>query len=208
MSHRYLKLEPSRLDPIKLAKAANTLVDGEIAVLPTDTNYVLACRLGDKRAISRIQLLRGSGSDYMTLLLADFAALGTYAEVDNYAFKLLKDIALGGYTFIFRATKEVPRAFAHKKRKSIGVRIPAHEGLRSFGKALAAPLICSSLKIRGAEASLTRLDEHGDWLAKVVDLVVDCGELDGGVTTILDMTDESQIIVEREGVGSTDVLDG
>lgn len=207
MSHRRLQLDPRRLNPHKLDEAAQSFKDGQIAALPTDTSYVLACRLGDRRAISRIQLLRASDLDYMTLLLADFGALGTYAEVDNRAFRLMKDIALGGYTFIFRATKEVPRAFAHKKRKTIGVRIPASEVFERFAKALEAPLICCSLRPKEGAAALTSLDDHRSWLAKVVDLVIDCGALAGGETTILDMTADDTIVVERAGVGPVDVLD-
>ena len=208
MSFEHITIDPNQVEHHKLARAAGRFAEGSLAVLPTDTNYVLACRLGDKAAIGRLRLARSlKTSHLLTLVLADFSSLGKYAVVDNIHFRLLRELVPGPYTFILPATKEVPRAFAHRKRKSIGVRLPDAETLNSFQRALAEPLISATLKPPNNDKPIVALDSHISWLGKVVDLIVDSGPLSGGVTTILDLLVSPEISVARQGNGATNFLE-
>lgn len=207
MSAAVVEVASGRVDERRLARAAARLRPGMVAALPTETNYVLACQLGDKAAIERIRRIRGAGAGKMfSLFLADFAAMGRYAVIDNRAFRLIKDIDHGGYTFILPATKEVPRAFAHKKRKTIGLRLPGDPACRAFLAALDAPLAGCSLQADGV--SISELGERRGWLAKLVDVIVDAGALPGGETTIIDLAAGSEAGVLRQGAGATGFLDG
>ena len=207
MSYKFIDATGAGFNKHKLTKVAKNFTANEIAVLPTDTNYVLACKLGNKQTIERLRKIRNLQDNHnLSLLLADFTELGKYAVVDNFAFRLMKDISLGGYTFILPATKEVPNAFAHKKRKTIGVRIPASKTLQEFIKGIDEPLISCSLKPPASEEALNDLNDHHKWLAKVVDLTIDVGELSGGETTILDFDRQGGLNIVRQGIGPTDFI--
>ncbi len=205
MSAKILTVASERLDQGKLERAARALEAGQVAVLPTETNYILAARPGDKQAIERIRRIRGCENGKMfSLFLASFASMGQYAVIDNRAFRLIKDIEHGGYTFILPATKEVPRAFAHKKRKTIGLRLPDHPAYLAFLAGIDGPLAGCSLQADGA--SLADLDGRVPWLAKLADVIIDAGALRGGETTILDLADAAAPDVLRAGVGDVAFL--
>ena len=208
MSHTWLQIDRERVDAGKLCRAARRVEPGSLVVLPTDTNYAFACRLGDAKAIARLRRLRDLGESHQfTLLLADFKSMGKYAVVDNDYFRLLKSLVPGAYTFILPATKEVPKAFAHKKRKTIGLRIPDDAVLRAFLQELGEPMVACSLKPPNEDRALESLEENRMWLGKVAGLVIDAGTTSGGETTMLDLSNGTGIEVQRQGKGPTDFLE-
>lgn len=208
MSNAWLEMDSERVDAGKLARAASRIEHGRPIVLPTDTNYVFACRLGDAKAIENLRRLRELKAGHkFAMLLASFKSLGKYAVVDNAYYRLLKSVVPGPYTFILPATKEVPNAFAHKKRKTVGLRVPDSEVPRAFLQELGEPMVSCSLKLPGSAAALDRLDDHRDWLCKVASLVVDAGATPGGETTILDLSDTSGVELLRQGKGTADFLE-
>ena len=100
---------------------------GGVVIYPTDSGYAIGCRLEDKDALQRICRLRQIDSNHnFTLMCRDLSDISTYAHVDNTVFRLIKNNTPGNYTFILRATKEVPRRLMSEKRKTIGLRIPAN----------------------------------------------------------------------------------
>jgi len=206
LSARHLLVDAVRFNKHKLAKSALALQSGAVIVVPTDTNYELVCKLGDMQAINRIKQLRNlSDKHLLSLFLPSFQSLGKYAIVNNQHFRTLKNLVPGPYSFILPATKTVPSVFAHKKRKTIGIRIPDCNVLQAFQTALGEPLIGCSLKEPGSSDALSELESCLSWLNKVVDLVVDCGPLEGSLTTMLDMSTH-EIVVAREGIGDTSFL--
>ena len=208
MSNVWLEQDSNRLDVRKLHRAAGRIAPGQLTVLPTDTNYVFACRLGDNKAIEHMRRLRGlNDAHLLTLLLADFKSLGKYAVVDNMYFRLIKSLVPGPYTFILPATKEVPSAFAHKKRKTVGLRIPDNDVLRTFLQGVGEPMVSCSLKPPGMEMALENPGEKRDWLVKVAGLVLDIGAAQGDETTILDLSDSAGAAVVRQGRGPTGFLE-
>ena len=105
----------------------NVIRDGGVIVYPTDSCYALGCHIGDKHAMQRIRRIRQAGKDHnFTLVCRDLAEISTYARVENWAYRLLRSLTPGPYTFILRASHEVPRRLQNPKRRSIGLRVPAH----------------------------------------------------------------------------------
>ena len=104
-----------------LERAAEIIRKGGLLVYPTDSCYALGCQIGDKAAVERISRIRQTGKDHhYTLVCRDLSEIATYAKVDNSAYRLLRSLTPGAYTFILRATGEVPRRLQNPKRRSIG----------------------------------------------------------------------------------------
>ena len=103
-----------------LERAAEIIRNGGLLVYPTDSCYALGCQIGDKAAVERISRIRQIGKDHhYTLVCRDLSEIATYAKVDNSAYRLLRSLTPGPYTFILRATGEVPRRLQNPKRRSI-----------------------------------------------------------------------------------------
>ena len=121
----YLEIHPKDPQPRLIAMVADTLRRGGVVVYPTDSIYAIGCRIGDKAAMERIRRIRQLDARHnFTLVCRDLSEISTYAKVDNQAYRLLKSLTPGPYTFIHRATKQVPRRLMNEKRKTIGLRIP------------------------------------------------------------------------------------
>lgn len=123
---------------------------GGVVIYPTDSGYAIGCRLEDKDALQRICRLRQIDSNHnFTLMCRDLSDISTYAHVDNTVFRLIKNNTPGNYTFILRATKEVPRRLMSEKRKTIGLRIPANPIAMDLLAAMGEPLMSASLILPG-----------------------------------------------------------
>ena len=121
MVSQYIEIHPQNPQLRLIQKAADILLSGGVVVAPTDSSYALICRLDDKAAVDRIRRIRQIDEKHlMTLLCKDLSELGSYARVDNAAYRLLKMATPGAFTFILPATKEVPRRLSHPSRKTIG----------------------------------------------------------------------------------------
>ncbi len=117
------------VDPqVRLLRQAAQIIDhGGVAALPTDSCYALVCHLDDKAAADRLRHIRRVDErHHLTLLCRDLSEIAAYAKVDNAQYHLLREATPGPYTFIFEATREVPRRVSHPSRKTIGIRIPDH----------------------------------------------------------------------------------
>ncbi len=184
-----------------IKKAADMLRAGAVAVLPTDSGYALACTLENKEAHERIVRIRNVDKYHnFTLLCEDLSELSLYARVDNVAFRLLKNNTPNPYTFILKATKEVPRRVMNEKRKTIGIRVPKCPILQCLLHEIGTPLMSVSLILPNktvAEHDPYEIDEE---LGGIVDLIVDGGYLLETPTTVISMV-EDDIVIVREGAG-------
>src|SRR5277367_956849 len=118
----YLQLHPISPQRRFVRQAADCLRSGGVIVYPTDSGYALGCHIGDKAALDRIRQLRHLDSKHhFTLVCRDLSELSTYAIVDDKVYRLLRAYTPGPYTFVLRATREVPRRLQHPKRKTIGL---------------------------------------------------------------------------------------
>jgi tRNA threonylcarbamoyl adenosine modification protein (Sua5/YciO/YrdC/YwlC family) len=206
MSH-LLQVHPKNPQPRLVAQAAAALASGGVIVYPTDSSYALGCGLGDKGALERIRRIRRTERDHeFTLVCRDLSDIATYARVDNSAYRLLKALTPGPYTFILRATSEVPKRLQNPKRKSIGIRVPSNRITQALLEAVGQPIMSSTLILPGEELAMTDPNEIADKLGNQVEVILDGGA--GGLqpTTVLDLS-QGDVVVVRRGKGPVDLFE-
>ena len=182
-----------------IRQAVEILRRGGVIIYPTDSAYALGCHIQDKAALQRIIRLRQLNDKHnFTLVCRDLSELATYARVNNSDYRLLKAFTPGAYTFILRATSEVPRLMLHPKRKTIGIRIPDHPVESELLAELNEPLLSSSLILPGETEPMADIDTIRDTLAKQVDLIIDSGFCGLEATTVVSLV-EGVPEVLREG---------
>ncbi|WP_409420385.1 L-threonylcarbamoyladenylate synthase [Pseudaeromonas sp. ZJS20] len=195
---QYFTLHPENPQPRLINQAVALLRDGGVLIYPTDSGYALGCQVGDKSAMERICRIRQLGQDHnFTLLCKDLAEISHFARVDNQAFRLIKNNTPGPYTFIFKATKEVPRRVLNEKKKTIGLRVPGDRITLALLEALGEPMMSTSLILPGAEVTESDPEAIRDHLGKLVDLIIDGGNLGEQPTTVVDFSDETPVVVRR-----------
>ncbi|PRI19153.1 L-threonylcarbamoyladenylate synthase [Pectobacterium versatile] len=198
---QFFYIHPQNPQPRLINQSVEFLHKGGVIVYPTDSGYALGCMLGEKNALERICQIRDLGSDHnFTLMCRDLSELSTYAHVDNSAFRLIKNNTPGNYTFILKATKEVPRRLMNEKRKTIGLRVPSNPIALELLAALNEPLMSTTLMLPGNDFAESDPEEIQDRLGKLVDLIIHGGSLGQQPTTVIDLT-ESVPRVAREGTG-------
>lgn len=190
-----------------IGQAVNILKQGGVIVYPTDSGYALGCLIGDKNAMTRITRIRKIENDHhFSLMCRDLSELATYARVDNQAYRLLKSCTPGPYTFIFKATREVPKRLQSSKKKTIGIRVPQNIIALALLEELDAPLMSTSLVMPDAEYAESDPEEVRDLLEHQVDLIIHGGYLGENPTTVVDMS-ESNFDVVRQGAGDTSIFE-
>ncbi|MGP4130141.1 L-threonylcarbamoyladenylate synthase [Pantoea tagorei] len=170
-------------------------------VYPTDSGYALGCRLEEKNALERICRIRQlDGNHNFTLMCRDLSEISNYSQVDNSAFRLLKNNTPGSYTFILKATKVVPRRLMNDKRKTIGLRVPSNPIALALLEALNEPMMSTSLILPGNDFTESDPEDIQHSIGKLVDLIIDGGTLGQQPTTVVDLTSDAPAIM-REGSG-------
>ena len=181
-----------------------------MAAVPTDSSYALVCHLDDKAAADTLRRIRGVDDKHpLTLLCRDLSELSACARVDNKQFRLLKAATLGPYTFILEASKEVPRRLSHPSRKTIGLRVPAHKTLQVLLAMHGAPLLATTLILRGETEPLNDAQGIRMLLEHELAAVIDSGACPMQATTVIDLTGMGaggNAVVLRQGRGDVAVL--
>lgn len=199
---QYLSIHPEDPQARLLHIAAEMVRKGGLVAFPTDSCYALGCHLGDKHAVERIRAIRGvDDRHHLTLMCRDLSEIAQFARVDNAQYRLLKATTPGSYTFILEGTKELPRRVLHSKRKTIGLRVPAHPVALGLLKQLGEPLLTSTLMLPGDEAPLTEGWEIQDRLDDHLELILDGGHCGTEPTTVIDLTGALPTLL-RTGRGS------
>ena len=185
-----------------IKQAAAIARAGGVIAYPTDSCYALGGQLGDKAIMTRIRAIRQVDErHHFTLMCRNLAEISHYAKIDNPQYRLLKASTPGSYTFIFQATREVPRRLQHPKRNTIGLRIPDHPVVQALLAELNEPLLSSTLMLPGDEFPLNDAGEIRDRLEHHVELVLDGGACGLEMSTVIDLTgDEPKLI--RQGKGN------
>ncbi|MCF7981305.1 MAG: threonylcarbamoyl-AMP synthase [Pseudomonadales bacterium] len=198
---QFFTIHPDNPQSRLIAQAVEIINGGGVIVYPTDCAYALGCHIGDKSAVDRIRRIRKLDDKHnFTLVCRDLSDVSTYAKVDNSTYRLLKNYTPGAYTFILRATSEVPRRLLHAKRRTIGLRIPDHRITQALLEQLGEPLMSSSLILPGQDLPLTEPYDIREALEHSVDLVIDGGYCGMEATTVVNLTEEIPTLV-RVGVG-------
>ncbi|MDH5299946.1 MAG: L-threonylcarbamoyladenylate synthase [Gammaproteobacteria bacterium] len=198
---QFFQIHPENPQQRLINQAVEIIRGGGVVIYPTDSCYALGCHIGDKHALERIMRIRKVDSKHnFTLLCSNLAEIGTYAKLDNQAFRLIKNVTPGAYTFIMNATGEVPRRLVHPKRKTIGLRIPDSPIALALLQTLGEPLMTSTLILPGEEWPMIDPYEMRDVLGNQVDLVIDGGYCGMEPTTVVDLTSETPEVI-RVGKG-------
>jgi tRNA threonylcarbamoyl adenosine modification protein (Sua5/YciO/YrdC/YwlC family) len=198
---RVLAIHPVNPQPRLISEAVACIREGGVMVYPTDSAYALGCAVGNKAGMERISRIRQIDNKHnFTLVCRDLSEIATYARVDNSCYRLLKAHTPAPYTFILKATSEVPRLLQHPKRKTIGIRVPDHPVVAALLAELDAPLLSSSLLMPGELEPLFDLDEISRRLFHAVDIIIDSGFCGLATTTVINL-EAGVPQVLREGKG-------
>jgi len=187
---QYLQVHPDNPELRLISQAVKTLMAGGVIVYPTDSSYALGCHLGDKSALERIRRLRQLDAKHnFTLVCEDLSSLASYAMVSNSAYRILKAYTPGPYTFILKATPEVPRRLMHPKRKTVGLRVPDHVVAQTLLRVMGEPIMSTSLILPGEEEQIVDPYEMRLKLGNQVDMIIDSGPCGLEPTTMIDLVE-------------------
>src|SRR5690625_607957 len=199
---RYFDLHPDNPQPRSIRQAVEVLREGGLVAYPTDSCYALGAVLGNQNAKERILALRNlDEKHHFTLVCRDFAQLGQFVHIDNAVFRAIKASTPGQYTFILPATKDVPRRFLQRKKKTVGARIPDHPVVRALLAELGEPILSSTLLLPGESEPLTEGWQIKEELDHLLDAIVDSGQCGDEPTTVVDLSEGFADVVR---VGSGD----
>jgi len=199
---QFFSVHPDNPQLRLIRQAAAIVKTGGVIAYPTDSCYALGGQLGDKSAMTRIRAIRQVDEQHhFTLMCRDLTEVSHYAKFDNSQHRLLKASTPGCYTFIFQATREVPRRLQHPKRSTIGIRIADHPIVQALLAELDEPLLRSTLIMPGDELPLNDAAEIRQCLEHHVDVVMDGGACGLEMSTVIDFTGDTPRLV-REGKGS------
>lgn len=206
MAGIWIDVHPENPQNRLLVKVVERVRQGGVVAYPTDSGYALGCHLDDRDAADRLRRIRDFDRHHQfTLVCRDLSEIATYAKVDNQQFRLLKAATPGPYTFVLHATKELPKRIAHEKRKTVGIRVPAHPVTQALLSVLGEPLISCTLQFPGASEPVSDPEEERVRLLREVDVVLSAGSCGALPTTVVDLTDTVPVVL-REGNGPLERL--
>jgi len=198
---QFFQIHPDNPQARLVRQAVDIIRGGGVVVYPTDSAYALGCHIGDKAALDRIRRIRKLDDRHnFTLVCRDLSEIATYAKVDNTAYRLLRHCTPGPYTFILRATSELPKRLMHPKRKTVGLRVPDNRIAAALLEDLGEPLMSVTLIMPGDEFPLIDPYDIRQTLERDVDLVIDGGYCGMEATTVVDLADETPLVM-RVGKG-------
>ena len=174
---------------------------GGLVAYPTDSSYAFGCHIGDSKAINRIHRIRRTDKSHnFTLVCRDLSEISLYARVDKWAYRLIKSLTPGPYTFILPATREVPKRLQNPRRRTIGLRVPDHPVVDAILAELGEPIMSSTLLLPGDEHPMTDPVEINERIGHQIEAVIDAGPVWLEPTSVIDMT-EGYAKVLRVGRG-------
>ena len=203
---KIIEIHPVDPQPRLVAKIVETIREGGLIAYPTDSSYAFGCHIGDKRAMDRIRRIRRTDKGHnFTLVCSDLSEISTYARIDNWAYRMLKAMTPGPYTFILPATREVPKRLQHPKRRTIGLRVPDHPLVKAVLEALGEPIMSSTLLLPGDDLPLTDPHDIEERIGHDIDLIIDAGPTGIEPTSVIDLS-EGTVEVLRVGRGDVSAL--
>jgi len=206
MAH-LLEIHPANPQQRLIAEVVTTIRNGGLIAYPTDSSFALGCHIGNKRAMDRIHRLRQTDARHnFTLVCRDLSEISLFARVENWAYRLIRSLTPGPYTFILQATREVPKRLQNPKRRTIGLRVPDHAIVRAMLEMLGEPIMSSTLSLPGDDLPLTDVHEIEDRIGSDIDLIIAGGPTGIDPSTVIDLS-EGSIEVLRKGLGDVSSLE-
>jgi tRNA threonylcarbamoyl adenosine modification protein (Sua5/YciO/YrdC/YwlC family) len=205
---QYFQLHPLTPQTRLIRRAADIVRAGGVIAYPTDSCYALGCHIGDKTALERVRRIRQADRHHhFTLVCRNLADVGRFAKLATWQFRLIKACTPGPYTFLLPATAETPRRLQHERRRTIGIRIPAHPVPLLLLAELDEPLMSSTLMLPGDALPLTDGREIRERLEHEIDAVLDGGNCGVEPTTVIDLAVSPPVVV-RVGKGPVAAISG
>ncbi|MFC1598411.1 L-threonylcarbamoyladenylate synthase [Patescibacteria group bacterium] len=199
-----LKINQQNPETKKINQVVEILNSGKIIVYPTDTIYGLGCDIFNKKAVTKIQQIKKREKNKpFSIICSDFKQIADYAIIPDYAFKIMKKVLPGPYTFIFKAKNRAPKTVL-SKNKTIGIRMPDNNICLEIVKNLEHPIISTSLNISG-ENVLTNPNQLSKEMRNKIDIIIDAGTLSPNPSTIIDFSQETAEVL-RQGQGDISFL--
>lgn len=203
MAAELIRLYEENPDPKKVKQAVDILRDGGVVIYPTDTVYGMGCDITNQRAVEKICKIKGINpkKHNFSIICADLGNIAQYTRViTKPVFKMMKKGLPGPFTFILEASKVVPKIL-HSNKKTIGIRVPAHETPRLLVEELGHPILTTSIR---DEDDVVEYSTDPELIFEkyqhLVDLVIDGGYGQNVASTILDCTGD-QVEIIRQGLG-------
>ena len=204
---QYFEIHPENPQLRLIHRAVDIIRKGGVIVYPTDSSYALACHLGDKQALDKIRRIRQVDDKHnFTLVCKDLTQVATFTKIGNDAYRLIKSLTPGPFTFILDATREVPRKLLHPKKKTIGIRIPSHPVAQLLLEELGEALFSSTLILPGEKKAMKDPFDIRAKLEHELDLVIDAGIIESEETTMIEISSLGIEII-RQGKGLAPMLD-
>jgi tRNA threonylcarbamoyl adenosine modification protein (Sua5/YciO/YrdC/YwlC family) len=199
-----LRINPQNPQPRLIKQVVATLNNGGVIAYPTDTVYGFGCSLYNKKGIERIYLIKRSEKNRpFSFICADLKDISLYTKVSNYAYKTMKRLLPGPYTFILEGTKLVPKIML-TKRSTAGIRVPDNQICLSLVKELGHPIITTSAQLPGGEVFYdpTEIERK---IGYALDAVIDGGTLVSEPSSVIDLTEDRPKVL-REGKGDVSLF--
>ncbi|MEM6513852.1 MAG: L-threonylcarbamoyladenylate synthase [Pseudomonadota bacterium] len=198
---RMIEIHPTHPQQRLIAAVVQVIRGGGLIAYPTDSSYAFGCHIGDKRSMDRIRRIRRTDKNHnFTLVCSDLSEISTYARVDNWAYRLVKSLTPGPYTFILPATREVPKRLQNEKRRTIGMRVPDHPVVQAMLDSLGEPIMSGTLQLPGDDVPLTDPFEIEQRIGHEIDAIIDAGPVGIEPTSVLSLSG-GDVDVLREGRG-------
>jgi len=203
---RLIDIHPTHPQPRQVAAVVQIIRGGGLIAYPTDSSYAFGCHIGDAKAINRIHRIRRTDSKHnFTLICSDLSEISLYARVDNWAYRLIKSMTPGPYTFILPATREVPKRLQNQNRRTIGLRVPEHPLVQAMLASLAEPIMSSTLLLPGDEHPMTDPVDIEARIGHEIEAIIEAGATGIEPTSVIDMT-KGYAEVLRVGRGDVSAL--
>lgn len=202
MPAEFLKLYPANPDPRRLSQIVKALRDGAVVIYPTDTIYGMGCDIHNARAVERVARIKGIKpvKNDFSFICYDLSHIADYAKVSNQAFKLMKRLLPGPFTFVLEANSNVPKLL-NTNKKTVGIRVPDHSIPRLLVQELGNPIITTSIRDDDEVIEYSTDPELiFEKFQHQVDIVIDGGYGGNVPSTIVDATDDDFSII-RQGLG-------
>jgi len=197
---QFFAIHPTHPQKRLIRQAADIVRHGGVIAYPTDSCYALGCDRASAKGLERLRRIRAIDErHHLTLMCRDLSEMAKYAMVDDAQFKLMKSATPGSYTFILSARREVPRRLTRKK--TIGVRVPAHPVAHALLVELDQPMLSTTLLLPGDETPIAEAEAVRARLEREVDLVIDAGPCGVEPSTVIDLSGDAPRVL-REGKGS------
>jgi len=199
----YYELHPVNPQLRFINKAVEVLKGGGIIIYPTDTVYGIGCDIFNKDALEKIFTIKNGGNRLFSFVCANLKDIAKYAKVSDYAYRTMKHLLPGPYTFILPAAKQVPKKL-WSKRKTVGIRVPKHQVCLKLVEELGNPVISTSATGKNGELIFDPV-EIRDRFSRQVDLMLASGSLSGDVSSVIDLSEDGPEVI-REGAGDVSLF--